>query len=195
MTMARTQTPFGSRVLRVGWLVAAPLMTAALTLSACGSNPKIPGGSSVGKGSTPAVPKAGTPGGAAGSPGSSASGPGTSASGPGAPVVTPTPPAYTPSAPQPTPDAAAGLLVHFWAVNDRAGAATVATPAAIGSLLNGPFPGPSDVQSRGCTDTNFPPVVCTYGPTANANPNLALYQITVANNGKGWYVISVQVET
>lgn len=172
--MARPQKPLGSTVLRgsTGLRGSTVLRVGRLVAApALAATLAVSACGTTGKGATPASPKPG---------------------GPGTPS---TPPAYSPSAPQPTPEAAAGLLVHFWAANDRAGAGTIAAPPAVASLLNGPFPGPSNAQSRGCSDTNTPPVTCTYGPTANANQNSALYQITVANSGKGWYVTAVQVES
>jgi hypothetical protein len=107
----------------------------------------------------------------------------------------PAPPttAWAPSAPQPSPSAAADQFINAWANGERAAAGMVASPTAVATLFATPYPGEGLAISRGCTDTLFPPVVCTYGPPGGANPNDAIYQVSVAHQPRGWYVTDVTV--
>jgi hypothetical protein len=106
------------------------------------------------------------------------------------PVSTlPTP--WVAAAPQATPDAAAARLVGAWASGDRVTAATVATPAAAAALFAVPYPGPGLAISRGCT-SEFQPIVCTYGPPGGASPTDQVFEISVTEGRRGWYVSSVR---
>jgi hypothetical protein len=115
----------------------------------------------------------------------------TTTTGPTVPTTT-APPALPPAL-QPSPDSAAQAFVGRWAVGDRGGAATVATPSAVTALFAAPYPGGGNAQDRGCA-TSPSPVVCTFGPYGGANPNLPIYSITVVQAPGGWYVSSAQVE-
>jgi hypothetical protein len=115
----------------------------------------------------------------------------TTTTGPTIPTTT-APPAIPPAL-QSSPDAAAQAFVGRWAVGDRGGATTVATPAAVAALFAAPYPGGGDAQDRGCA-TSPSPVVCTFGPYGGANPNLPIYSITTVQAPGGWYVGAAQVE-
>lgn len=114
---------------------------------------------------------------------------------PTAPPTTkkPTPPTtvWVATALQPSPDAASGDLISDWAAADKAGALTVATPAAVAALFAAPYPGGAAAIPRGCSD-NYG-IVCTYGPPGGGNPNDALFQLTMVHAAAGWYVYSVAV--
>lgn len=104
----------------------------------------------------------------------------------------PTPPTtvYAPTAPQPSPYQAAGALVYEWSVGNRAGAATMAAPAAVATLFAQPYPA-GWFQARGCTASSTNPGTCTYANRYNGS----LYEIGVTHLPAGWYVSSVTVET
>jgi hypothetical protein len=91
-----------------------------------------------------------------------------------------------------TADAAAAALVSSWSKNDRSGALTVATPAAVASLFGAPYASGQAI-ARGCS-TSFTPIVCTYGPPGGASPTDPIYQIMVSQTNGGWYVSSVKKE-
>ena len=106
-----------------------------------------------------------------------------------------TPPTTTwiATAPQPNAAAAAAALVSDWATTNRAGARSVATPQAIAAIFSAPYPGNAAID-RGCT-SDFPPIVCTYGPPGGGPSTDPLYQIYVTQSPSGWYVSSVTVES
>ena len=104
----------------------------------------------------------------------------------GGPTVAP----YVPSAPQASPDAAAGALVRYWAAADRAGASSVAAPAAVSALFANAYPA-GYLQARGCTDASTDPGTCTYRNTATDG----IYQFGVSRAAGGWYVTAVTPES
>jgi hypothetical protein len=88
---------------------------------------------------------------------------------------------------------AADDLVRAWSEGDRAAAATVAAPEAVDALFAARYPGTGLAIDRGCGDT---PIVCSFGPPGGADPDDALYELTMAQSPDGlWYVISVQVDS
>jgi hypothetical protein len=97
-----------------------------------------------------------------------------------------------PPAPQPSPDQAAAQMIGSWAAGDRAGAAAVATPTAVDQLFAAPYPGAGLAIPRGCSAA-FTPIVCTYGPPGGGSASDSIYQLSVAQSPKGWYVSSVTV--
>jgi hypothetical protein len=100
--------------------------------------------------------------------------------------------AWRATAPQPSAEGAADDLVSDWAIGNRAGARTLATPAAVAALFAAPYPGEGLAIARGCSD-DFG-IVCAYGPPGGANPNDALYELTMYHGATGWFVGSVDVE-
>jgi hypothetical protein len=107
-----------------------------------------------------------------------------------APTASTTP--APPSSPKATPGAASAALIADWEAGDRAGAATVATAAAVAALFAKAYGG-EPLNDRGCS-SSFE-IVCSWGPYAGASSADALYQITMATAGGSWYVSSVVVET
>jgi hypothetical protein len=100
----------------------------------------------------------------------------------------------TPVAPQPTADTAANALINFWASGDKADALRVATTTAVNSLFASPFPGGDLAIDRGCS-TGASPVTCTFGPPGGADPNDAIYSMSVTELPNGyWYVSAAQQE-
>ncbi len=121
-----------------------------------------------------------------------ASTPATTAPAPTTTTTAPPPPTTTwaPTAAQATPDAAAARLIDQWSTGDRAGAASVAAPAAVQTLFALPYPA-GWVQPRGCTAASTNPGTCTY---RNTETN-AIYEITVNRAATGWYVSAVTPES
>lgn len=137
----------------------------ALVLSACSSAP-----SSAGHTSTPAgVHHTGT-------------------------TTTPsTPTAALPPSPRPTADAAANALISAWSADNRTAAQSVASSQAVATLFAITYQ-PGLAIDRGCS-AGLAPVTCTFGPPGGANPNDAIYSLSIAQTPQaGWYVASVQVE-
>jgi hypothetical protein len=97
-----------------------------------------------------------------------------------------------PAALQPGAEAAATALVSNWATQNRTGALSVATPAAVTALFAEHYAAGLAVD-RGCS-TSFVPIVCTFGPPGGASPTDPIYQISVSQTAGGWYVSSVKVE-
>jgi len=97
-----------------------------------------------------------------------------------------------PTALQPGAEAAATALISNWATQNRTGALSVATPAAVTALFAERYTAGLAVD-RGCS-TSFVPIVCTFGPPGGASPTDPIYQISVSQAGSGWYVSSVKVE-
>jgi hypothetical protein len=97
-----------------------------------------------------------------------------------------------PTALQPGAEAAATALVSNWAAQNRTGALSVATPAAVTTLFAEHYAAGLAVD-RGCS-TSFVPIVCTFGPPGGASPTDPIYQISVSQAAGGWYVSSVKVE-
>ena len=91
--------------------------------------------------------------------------------------------------PQPSPDNAAIALVTNWSEGNRAGAATVAVPAATAALFAATYPAGA-LQDRGCTAASVSPGTCTYRNTDTDG----LYEIGVTHGPSGWYVSSVDIE-
>jgi hypothetical protein len=96
--------------------------------------------------------------------------------------------AYKPATTEPTPDDAAYQLVTAWGDGNRAQAARIASPAAVGSLFAIPYPG-AYLQFRGCS-SGFSPASCIYR-NVNANSIIDVYATRVAG---GWYISSVTLE-
>lgn len=78
-----------------------------------------------------------------------------------------------------------------WFAGNRAGSATVATPAAVAALYATAYAG-QPLNDRGCTD-QFPPLVCTWGPYAGGSGSI--YQVSVSPAGAKWFVSSVVIES
>jgi hypothetical protein len=83
-------------------------------------------------------------------------------------------------------------MIATWAAGDRAGAGAVATPTAVEQLFASPYPGAGLAIPRGCSAA-FIPIVCTYGPPGGASPGDSIYQLSVSQAPKGWYVSSVTI--
>jgi hypothetical protein len=120
---------------------------------------------------------------------------------PKAPAPTPTTRRTTPpttewklTSPQPGPQEAAAALVAAWAAGNRAAATQVAVPAAVKALFSVAYPGAGLTTSRGCS-TQFPPIVCTYGPPGGGSPNDPVFEVYLKQAAPGWYVSSVTPET
>jgi hypothetical protein len=116
--------------------------------------------------------------------------PSTSAPAPTTTVAPTTTTTAVPPAPQASPAAAAQALVDSWVDGDRAAARRVATTRAVAILFAHPYAGQT-VISRGCS-TEFPPLVCSYGPYGGGAGTL--YEVDVEPAGANWYVSSVSVE-
>ncbi len=97
-----------------------------------------------------------------------------------------------PPAPQPSPDQAAAQMIAAWAAGDRSGAGAVATPTAVDQLFASPYPGAGLAIPRGCSAA-FIPIVCTYGPPGGGSASDSIYQLSVSQSPKGWYVSSVTI--
>ncbi len=96
---------------------------------------------------------------------------------------------FSPTAPQPSAAAAAAALVTDWGRQDRAGAESVASPAAVAALFA--VTGRA-LQFRGCSDQSLP-ITCTYADRSSATG--VLYEVNAdPAPGGGWYVTSVQIE-
>jgi hypothetical protein len=100
----------------------------------------------------------------------------------------------TPVAPQPSADVAANAFINFWASGDKPDALRVATAQAVNTLFAVPYPGGDLAIDRGCS-TGASPVTCTFGPPGGADPNDAIYSLSVTELPNGyWYVSSAQME-
>lgn len=97
-----------------------------------------------------------------------------------------------PTALQPGAEAAATTLISNWATQNRAGALSVATPAAVTTLFAAHYAA-GLAEDRGCS-TSFVPIVCTFGPPGGASPSDPIYQVYVSQAPGGWYVSSVKLE-
>jgi len=97
----------------------------------------------------------------------------------------------TPSAPQPSAPSAAALLVSAWAAGNWAQALTIATPKAVTTLFDATYQSGLAI-ARGCS-TAFQPIICTYGPPGGANPTDEIYQLSVVQGSRGWYVSNVKI--
>jgi hypothetical protein len=97
-----------------------------------------------------------------------------------------------PNAPQANASDAASALVAAWAAGNRTTALSVATPSAVTTLFAAPYVA-GLATDRGCT-TDFPPLVCTFGPPGGGSTNDPIYEISVSQATNGWYVSSVQID-
>jgi hypothetical protein len=97
---------------------------------------------------------------------------------------------YQPRAPQPSQDQAAAHLVAAWKANDKAGALTDATAAAVEAVFARPFPA-GGVQARGCSTPVAGPATCIYRVLTDGS-GLQLSAVTVTG---GWAISDALFET
>jgi hypothetical protein len=84
--------------------------------------------------------------------------------------------------PQSSPDEAANRLLAAWHGGDRAGAARVATPAAVATVFAHP---PVDFTDRGCQDPIGGQASCAFGAGGG------LVTVHTVNQAGGWLVDQV----